>query len=183
MLNSSIEIREAVPADAKKLNQYLRIIFATSDHLITTADEFRVKPIRQRLWIAQKATNPYEICLIATQNKQVVGMLDSWTDTRKRVRHVSTFAMSVHPDSRKQGIGEQLLRRYIGFVAENPRLQKIELHVHENNAPAHALYEKLGFIVEGVRKAAICTKDNHFIDDVLMAYWPNSSSVEVITKE
>jgi len=178
MKAAKILIRGAKPSDARNLNRYIRLIYNTSDHLITHPDEFRTGIFRQRFWIAGKASNPFETCLIATINGQVVGMLDSWADRRARVKHVTGFAMSVHPDYTRQGVGTRLLNRFIEWVAKNPRLQKIELHVHADNAAAIALYKKTGFTVEGTRKNAIKYDNNRFVDDKLMAYWPNSSTVE-----
>ena len=178
MKAAKIIIRDAKPADARELNRFIRQIYGNSDHLVTKESEFRTSPFRQRFWIAGKASNPFETCLVATEEGKIVGMLDSWTDRRARVKHVTTFAMSVHPDKVRQGIGISLLHEFIKWVAENPRLEKIELHVHADNTGAVALYEKVGFTIEGMRKRAIKYGENRFIDDILMAYWPNSSTVE-----
>lgn len=183
MTSANIEIRPAIASDARNLNRYVRHIFATSEHLITRPHEFATGPFRQRMWIAGKATNPYETCLIATDGKDIVGMIDSWTDRRERVKHVTTFAMSVHPDWHGQGIGRRLLTSFVDWVRDNDRLEKIELHVHADNESAIALYKKCGFEQEGVRKRAIRYNKNDFTDDILMAYWPNSSDVENIEGE
>lgn len=178
MTTAKIQIRGAVPSDARQLNRYIRRIYSTSNHLVTKPGEFRTSTFRQRFWIAGKASNPFETCLVAVSDGTIIGMLDSWTDRRARVKHVTTFAMSVDPKHTRQGIGKALLNKFINWVAENPRLERIELHVHADNAAAIALYEKTGFTVEGTRKRAIKYDDNRFIDDILMASWPNSSSVE-----
>ena len=179
MKGAKISIRRAKPADARELNGYIGHIYNTSDHLVTKPNEFRTRTFRQRFWIAGKVSNPFETCIVAIDGGKIIGMLDSWTDRRARVKHVTTFAMSVDPDRAKQGIGTALLKQFINWVAKNPRLEKIELHVHADNAAAIALYEKVGFAVEGTRKRAIKYDDNRFIDDILMAYWPNSSNVEI----
>jgi len=178
MMTAKIQIRGAMPSDARPLNRYIRRIYSSSNHLVTKPTEFRTRPFRQRFWIAGKASNPFETCLVALSGDNIVGMLDSWTDRRARVKHVTSFTMSVDPDHTKQGIGTLLLGEFTKWVAGNPRLEKIELHVHADNAPAIALYEKAGFTVEGTRRRAIKYDDMRFIDDILMAYWPNSSSVE-----
>lgn len=180
---SNIEIRPAIVSDASRLNEYVRMIFATSEHLVTRPDEFRSGPFKQRFWISGKTTNPYEVCLVAVCGKDIVGMIDNWTDRRARVSHVTTFAMSVHPDYQQQGIGSRLLSAFIDWVRGNEHLEKIELHVHADNAPAIALYERLGFKKEGVRAKAVRYGKNRFVDDILMAYWPNSSDVENIEGE
>lgn len=183
MNGANIVIRPAIASDARKLNAYVRHIFETSEHLITRPYEFRTGVFRQRMWIAGKAANPYEICLVAIDGTDIVGMIDSWTDRRERVKHVTTFAMSVHPNWHSQGIGHKLLTSFIDWVRNNPRLEKIQLHVHADNEKALALYEKCGFEQEGVRQRAIRYNKNSFTDDILMAYWPNSSGVENIEGE
>lgn len=178
MNTAKISVRNAVPADARQLNAYLRTIFTTSKHLVTRADEFRMSPFRQRLWIAKKDTNPYETCLLAVSGNRIIGMLECWTDRRKRVRHITTFSMSVDADFRRQGAGLMLLNNLIEWVAAHKYLQKIELHVHSDNNAAIKLYENVGFIIEGQRTNAVKYEDGRSVDDILMAYWPNSSIVE-----
>lgn len=179
---AKITIRTAKPSDARQLNKYIRIIYDAAEHMITRASEFRTGPFRQRFWIAGKTSNPYETCLIAIDGNKIVGMLDSWTDRRLRVSHVTTFAMSVHPNWQRRGIGTRLLSHFISWVEENPRLEKIELHVHADNKTAIHLYQRHGFENEGTRARAIRYDNNRFVDDILMAYWPNSSNVEIDRK-
>lgn len=183
MNTANIEIRSAKVGDARKLNRYIRLIFATSSHLITKPEEFRTGAFQQRMWIAGKVTNPVETCLLAIADKNIVGMIDCWTDRRERVSHVTTLAMSVHPDWQGQGIGTKLLTAFIEWVHHNDTLEKIELHVHADNAAAITLYEKLGFQREGIRRKAVRYGKKDLVDDILMAYWPNSSDVENLEGE
>ncbi|GHF25823.1 hypothetical protein GCM10017044_20820 [Kordiimonas sediminis] len=80
--------------------------------------------------------------------------------------------MSVADGARNQGIGSRLLGTFSDWVANHATLEKIELHVHADNAQAIALYEKHGFTVEGKRIGAIRYEDGRVIDDILMAKWP-----------
>jgi putative acetyltransferase len=178
MTLKSIKIREAMPKDAKALNAYAHMIFNTSKHLITSPNEFRLTPWKQRFWIARKLNNNSEICLIACKNEEIVGMLDNWTDRRARVCHVTTFAMSVHPEMRRHGVAKHLLSNFIDFVSEHPTLQKIELHVHADNTAAIGLYESMGFTREGIRERSIRYQDGRVIDDILMALWPDDKASE-----
>ncbi len=178
MTLKSIKIREAIPKDAKALNAYVQMVFNTSKHLITSPDEFRLTPWKQRFWIARKLNSKSETCLLACKNGDIIGMLDNWTDRRARVRHVTTFAMSVHPEMRGQGVAKRLLSDFIGFVNEHPTLQKIELHVHADNKAAIGLYEGMGFTREGIRERSIRYQDGRVVDDILMALWPDDKTSE-----
>jgi len=168
----NIEIREAKPSDARTLNRYVRHIFATSKHLITRVDEFKTGGFKQRLWISRKNVSPVETCLIALSDGEIVGMLDNWTDRRKRVAHVTCFAMSVAPAHHRQGIGKALLTTFTNWVKAHPKLMRVELHVHSDNIAAIELYKACGFELEGIRKSVVHYEDGRRVDDHIMALWP-----------
>lgn len=171
-IKADIEIREARPADAKQLNAYVRESFKTTDYLITRPEEFHMGVWRQRHWISKKQVNPYENCMIAISEGNIVGMLDNWTDRRQRVNHSTCFAMTVKEGWRCKGIGTALLTQFIAWVKKHPTLERIELHVHNDNTHAINLYEAMGFQHEGTRRKAVKYEDGRVVDDHLMALWP-----------
>jgi ribosomal-protein-alanine N-acetyltransferase len=63
--------------------------------------------------------------------------------------HVTNIA--VHPDFRKQGIGEKLMDELIG-LAKKQKIMGITLEVRPSNQAALRLYNKYGFIPTGIRK-------------------------------
>ena len=75
--------------------------------------------------------------------------------------------VAVHPAERRRGIGEQLVRQMIAWMEEQHG-EFITLEVRVSNAPAIALYEKLGFEQAGVRKGFY--EDNH--EDALLLTRP-----------
>lgn len=70
--------------------------------------------------------------------------------------HVTNIA--VHPDFRRQHIGERLLMRMMS-IARQAGLSGITLEVRVSNTSAQHLYRKLGFAVKGVRRGYYT--DNH----------------------
>jgi RimJ/RimL family protein N-acetyltransferase len=100
------------------------------------------------------------------------GRLVGWCDITRApdneaFRHVGRMGMGLLPEARGRGFGEKLLRAAMdagwafGFT-------RIQLEVFATNARAIALYRKLGFVDEGVRRAALCI-DGVYIDEVMMA--------------
>lgn len=75
--------------------------------------------------------------------------------------------MGVHARYRRSGIGQQLIARTIQ-KAKEIGLERIELEVFASNAPAIKLYEKLGFVTEGIKKKAR-KMDGNYDDIVEMA--------------
>lgn len=73
--------------------------------------------------------------------------------------------MGVLREYRGQGIGRRLAERTIARAKEIG-LERIELEVYASNESAVALYRKLGFTVEGVKRKG--RKVDGVYDDVLM---------------
>lgn len=165
-------IREAKPSDNKTLNSYIRETYKSSTHLITRPTEFRQGAWKQRHWISKKLTSPVETCILAVSEEQIIGMLENWTDRRKRVTHCTCFALSVKEDFRRKGVGKALLQHFIAWVKKHPTLERIELHVHSDNQAAITLYETIGFQLEGLRRSAVKYEDGRVVDDHIMAFWP-----------
>lgn len=57
-------------------------------------------------------------------------------------------------EDRGRGLGREAMELTIRFCRDHLNLTRLSLCVHADNAPAIALYEKLGFVSEGVQTAA-----------------------------
>ncbi|MFD5032748.1 GNAT family N-acetyltransferase [Streptomyces sp. NPDC058220] len=75
--------------------------------------------------------------------------------------------LAVHEWARGRGVGRALLRA-AALHARNQGASRLTLRVLGHNAPARALYEAEGYVVEGVLPGEFCL-DGAFVDDVLMA--------------
>jgi ribosomal-protein-alanine N-acetyltransferase len=64
--------------------------------------------------------------------------------------------IAIHPDFRRMGIGERVLRRIIRQVGTSG-VKMITLEVRPSNAAALTLYRKLGFKMIGIRKGYYTT--------------------------
>lgn len=72
------------------------------------------------------------------------------------------------PADRGRGHGSEAMRLAIDFCWRHLNLRRVSLAVHEGNAPAIAVYEKLGFATEGVQRAAQFI-DGAWVDVRMMA--------------
>jgi ribosomal-protein-alanine N-acetyltransferase len=59
--------------------------------------------------------------------------------------------IAIHPDFRRMGIGEHVLKHMIGQVSSSG-VKLITLEVRPSNAAALTLYRKIGFKMIGIRK-------------------------------
>ncbi len=100
--------------------------------------------------------------LVALDGKNVIG----WGDLRPRddalAKHVGVLGMGLLPEYRRRGIG----RRLLDELLERSPFERVELSVFAHNTAAISLYEKAGFVHEGVRRRAV--KLDGYIDIVLM---------------
>jgi len=92
--------------------------------------------------------------LVAISEGRVVGWCDITSFHRQAYEHAGMLGIGVLADYRGQGIGETLIRVALA-KAQSKGLTRIELTVREKNKSAIALYEKYGFLVEGLHRSAV----------------------------
>ena len=61
------------------------------------------------------------------------------------------YKVAVHPDFRRRSLAEKMILSCLDW-AKDKKCTSVFLEVRRSNAPAIALYEKLGFVSVGVRK-------------------------------
>ncbi|MFJ8779850.1 GNAT family N-acetyltransferase [Streptomyces sp. NPDC102476] len=79
-----------------------------------------------------------------------------------------TFRTLIGPRGRGRGLGTEATRLIVGHGFEQLGLHRIELEAYRYNARALRVYEKAGFVVEGVRREADL-RDGEWVDSVIMA--------------
>lgn len=97
--------------------------------------------------IASELENKLAHWLVAQEGEMVAGYIGSQTV----MGETDMMNVAVHPDFRRRGIAEALVKRLV----ENLKAMEshcLTLEVRATNAPAIALYEKLGFSQIGRRK-------------------------------
>jgi ribosomal-protein-alanine N-acetyltransferase len=96
--------------------------------------------------IRSELTNQLSLWLVAVDGDRVAGYIGSQTV----LGWADMMNLCVSPDYRRQGLGEQLTAELERQLREN-RVECLTLEVRVSNAPAIALYEKLGFVQVGKR--------------------------------
>ncbi|GLI54866.1 alanine acetyltransferase [Propionigenium maris DSM 9537] len=86
----------------------------------------------------------------AVEGEEIVGNITfRGRENRKRLAHVGEIGIVVAKSHWGRGIGKELIERVILHCRENS-IEKIGLKVLDTNSRAVELYERLGFIREGV---------------------------------
>lgn len=105
--------------------------------------------------------------LAVTADDQVVGWCDIIRNGREGFRHAGYLGMGLLPAYRGQGLGRRLAQAAID-AAIAAGMDRIELDVLASNARGLALYQRLGFVTEGVQLRARVL-DGRVDDNICMA--------------
>lgn len=173
---SEIYIRSARTRDARALARFKFEMLRTSRHLNTRVEEARLTTGGERRLIRRVDASENEIAIVALYDGDIIASLETMTDHRSKLQHSTLLGLSVAKAFRDKGLGRIMLDCCLSWAKAHRTLERVELHVHGDNARAIALYEKLGFIEEGRRKDAIRRGPQEYVDDILMcAYFGHKS--------
>ncbi len=166
-----ILIRTAAEADAPTVKAMVETYISQNEGQVWEPGEFTPSLEEERAWIAGMLAHPAEILLVAEVRGVLVGNIDFHVGKRLRIAHQGEFGMGVLPAWRSRGVGALLIRRMLEWAAATPQLEKINLRVLANNARAIGLYEKLGFVREGLKRGEFKFADGSYVDEIHMGKW------------
>ncbi|MDF2627651.1 MAG: family N-acetyltransferase [Symbiobacteriaceae bacterium] len=104
--------------------------------------------------------------VVAEDDGRLVGLLGAERGEYRRERHKADLFVGVLQAYAGQGLGRRLLEAAEGW-ARDAGLHRLELTVMAHNARAIALYEKMGFVAEGLARHSLCV-DGKWVDEVDM---------------
>jgi ribosomal protein S18 acetylase RimI-like enzyme len=90
---------------------------------------------------------------VALSGHQVVGWCDVTRPMGESRAHIGVLGIGLLPQARHQGLGRRLMAAAVAG-SWSRGFSRIELSVREDNHNARALYERLGFQAEGLRRKA-----------------------------
>lgn len=165
----SVTIRTATPEDAQAVLGYTQEVLGEAPYLLTTREEFTKTVEDQRQFLASYLEHPHHLALLAEVDGEVIGFLNFQNGHRKRIAHQGELSMSLLRQWRGQGVGRALAEQLIQWAQKNPLLEKLTLDVFLENHPAVTLYERVGFVKEGIQRKAIKMEDGTYHSLIRMA--------------
>jgi putative acetyltransferase len=116
---------------------------------------------------APKAGN--DLSLVAEQSGRVVASAGLFCQRAQvRRQHASALGISVATSAQGQGIGTALMAALTDYADRWGQILRIELSVFADNARAIALYERYGFVREGLHRG-YALRDGSYVDTLSMA--------------
>lgn len=172
---TSCIVRSALVDDAPRLLSFVPETFASTDLVLTQADEWKMTEAQERAFLQECFDTPGSLALVAevdaskTSGHGFAGMLTLKQGHRRRAEHTTYLGMMVGEAWRGMGVGDALMQCAVAFGKATPVLRRITLEVAAVNAAGLGLYKKHGFEIEGVRKGQFQRKPGVFEDDFVMA--------------
>lgn len=134
-----------------------------SQHLIAKKGERKQNILYSlaTILINRKRTHTF----IAWDKDKSVGYLSLVFAKFRKYRGNAYLVVALRTAYRGQGIGSRLMETAEAFAKKHGK-RRIELEVFAKNKNAIELYEKLGYIVEGIKKNAVEDEDGY--DDIII---------------
>ncbi|MGB3367405.1 MAG: GNAT family N-acetyltransferase [Acidaminobacteraceae bacterium] len=141
-------IREAVPEDASRLIDYLKIISFESDNLSFEPSEMDITVEDEAEFIKNVAQSSNQYLIIAELKGRIIGNLTFTSGTQEELVHMGELEISVLKKYWRNGIAFELISNLIQWAKDNGKITKLNLQVRSDNKSAITLYRKLGFEIE-----------------------------------
>jgi RimJ/RimL family protein N-acetyltransferase len=168
-----VQVRGILFTDVNERHEFFVKLSMAQAGMVHTIDEIEIHTHETHDKIYDFLRNKRGLWLVAVDtNKKIVGEVDITVKNLARIKHNGMLTVGILPEHQGQGLGSLLLEQaFLWAGAHN--LLRIELSVFADNEPAKRLYEKFGFVVEGVRKNFLRLDDTTFVDDLIMtkSFW------------
>lgn len=164
--NKKVVVRDAVQNDAKNLIDYMHKVNIESKNLMREPAEF-ILTIQQEKEFITNAINSNDACfIIALDSHLIISSAGFHGKSLSRVKHRVSLGISVLNDYQGLGIGTIIMNVLIAKAIELKKT-KMDLEVRIDNIVAIKLYEKLGFVKEGIIKNGFFV-ENKYVDLLIM---------------
>jgi RimJ/RimL family protein N-acetyltransferase len=161
-------MRPGRPTDGRALARLFADVRREGRWLITTPGS--VSQPSEAFWISELIRADEHLVLVAEADGEVIGNVLVSVDRGVATEHIGVLSITIADGWRDVGIGTQLVAAAQRW-ARDRRLRKVTLGVFPTNERAIAVYEKCGFVREGLRRQQY-RSGNEFRDEVLMAWFP-----------
>jgi len=162
MQDDQIHIRPAQMADAGDLHRVRTSPIAARETLGMPSISFEQFQSQLESMVESSRTHLF----VAELDGEAVGMANLSTFSSRR-GHCGSIGMMVADDYHSMGIGTRLLEAVLDLADNWLLLKRVELEVYDTNEAAIGLYEKYGFVEEGLKRMG-AVKDGEYVNILIM---------------
>ena len=161
-------IREAEISDASEVIALLDQIGQESSFTSLDENGISMAESEMQIFIDKQAQSENQITLLAFLNDELAGIINVTADQRPRVRHIGDIFLGIKKTFWGSGLGSILMEEAIEWAKTSGVIRRLQLTVQKRNLAAIHLYEKMGFVTEGLQERGACIERGEFLDVYLM---------------
>lgn len=162
----NVIIRPIEENDAESLWQMMSALDSETKYMMYEPNE-RTKNIERMKSTIKEAVTGDNLFLVAEADHEIVGYISAQKGILKRVKHSAYIVVGIRASYQRQGIGTSFFKQ-LDIWASEKGVTRLELTVMCINDTAKRLYEKNGFVVEGIKKNSMVV-DGTYVDEYYMA--------------
>jgi RimJ/RimL family protein N-acetyltransferase len=168
-------LRPARPTDARGLARLFDDVRREGRWLLTPPSA--VSQPSEAFFIGEMLRTGDGLALVAEADGHPIGTVQIGLERNVVSSHVGTLSIVVADGWRDVGIGSALVRAAQAW-ARQQGLLKVALAVFPDNERAIAVYERAGFVREGLRRKQFRGDGGVLRDELLMAWFPDAEEAE-----
>ena len=164
-------VRPGRPTDGRALAHLFAVVRGEGRWLIATPGT--ISEPSEAFWISELIGASQSLALVAESDGEIIGNVLISVDRGRATEHIGVLSICIAIDWRDVGVGSELVSGAQAWARERG-IRKISLGVFPDNERAIAVYERRGFVREGIRRQQYRSGDE-YRDEVLMAWFPQEA--------
>jgi RimJ/RimL family protein N-acetyltransferase len=161
-------LRQATTFDAEKLLKTIEKYIPQSEFIPLLKEELTQTVAQNKEWISSFIKFDNSLLIVAEYDNEIIGNIDLTGSRRKIMEHTALIGMGMLKEWRDIGLGTALISVLIEWATDNPALELLWLQVYTDNQLGIGLYEKMGFIENGVIKGFF-KQNGQYFDNLTMS--------------
>lgn len=148
---SEILFRRGAKEDAEEQVAYVKQVADETDFLTFSSEDFNKTVEEEAQFLQEYEDKPRHVFFVAVKEGEIVAALDVSSSHKPRMKHIGHLGISVMKSEWGKGIATEMMKLALDW-AQLVGLRKMNLEVDTRNTRAIALYERLGFEMEGTQR-------------------------------
>lgn len=162
-----MRIRQVEKSDTEQFKEIVELIDGESKFMLYKKGERNMTANQVEAMIASFANQTNSTILIVEDNGEIIGYAMAIGGQLSKNKHTASIVLGVVQHHVGRGIGSNLMQSIEEWAVEND-VTRLELTTMVHNEPALALYKKIGFEVEGLKRQSFII-DGTSVDEYYLA--------------
>ncbi|CDH43654.1 putative GCN5-related N-acetyltransferase [Candidatus Contendobacter odensis Run_B_J11] len=167
VLTMKVKIKRLKEDRADLFFDLMATIYSDSDYMLIEPNEVQQGKTKIKEMVINLLKQANSTILVAELNGFLVGFVLAKGGEYNRNHHCAYLVIGIRKDYQGRGIGKQLLEA-IDVWAQKTNITRLELTVAQDNQPARVLYEKSGYVEDGMRKKSLYIS-GYYKDEIYMS--------------